>query len=220
MKIISFISLSVVCLIMSALYTLFNEKRGWQGFLIRGLATFSLLCLSLLITSLKSLTNALPLFISFSLGLFVISEFLFLVEMEEEKKGMFSGIIYALVYLLLSLSALSLANFNYIALISGVVVGGGLGVTTWLVNKNRDIVNIIANILQYVFISLIIAFAINGLIMSLHMISTVFMLIGGVLLLTSKIMKDFGKDRKVITIILNAAMMVGMIAITCSTYFF
>lgn len=220
MIIIPFACLGAVCLIMSIVYTMFNNKKGWQGLLVKCLTMFSLFLFALISANLKSIINAIALYIPVAFVVLIVSECLSCMDIDEKVKTIFSGVIKIASFALIAISAMSLAEFNILALIGGLLLGVGLGLISWAKNKYKNLYVILIEIFNFMAICAIIGLGINAVLRSSHFISSILLLVAGVVLLVVKLMRVYGKNNKIVNIIANELYILALIVIGCSIYFF
>lgn len=220
MIIVPFICLGAVCLIMSIVYTILNNKKGWQGLLVKCLTMLSLFVFAMISANLMSLINAITLYIPISFVVLIISECLDCMEVDLKSKTIFQGIINIIAFALIAMSAMSLAEFNVLSLAGGILFGAGIGLISWAVNKYKDFYIIILEIFNFIAICAIIGLGINAVLLSTHLISSILLLAGGVVLLIQKMMRAFDNKHKAVNLIANELYILALIAIGCSLFFF
>lgn len=220
MIIVPFICLGAVCLIMSIVYTILNNKKGWQGLLVKCLTMLSLFIFAMISANLMSLINAIALYIPISFVVLIISECLDCMEVDLKSKTIFQGIINIIAFALIAMSAMSLAEFNVLSLAGGILLGAGIGLISWAVNKYKDFYIIILEIFNFIAICAIIGLGINAVLLSTHLISSILLLAGGVVLLIQKMMRAFDNKHKAVSLIANELYILALIAVGCSLFFF
>lgn len=220
MIIVPFICLGAVCLIMSIVYTILNNKKGWQGLLVKCLTMLSLFVFAMISANLMSLINAIALYIPISFVVLIISECLDCMEVDLKSKTIFQGIINIIAFALIAMSAMSLAEFNVLSLAGGILLGAGIGLISWAVNKYKDFYIIILEIFNFIAICAIIGLGINAVLLSTHLISSILLLAGGVVLLIQKMMRVFDNRHKAVNLIANELYILALIAVGCSLFFF
>lgn len=220
MIIVPFICLGAVCLIMSIVYTILNNKKGWQGLLVKCLTMLSLFVFAMISANLMSLINAIALYIPISFVVLIISECLDCMEVDLKSKTIFQGIINIIAFALIAMSAMSLAEFNVLSLAGGILLGAGIGLISWAVNKYKDFYIIILEIFNFIAICAIIGLGINAVLLSTHLISSILLLAGGVVLLIQKMMRAFDNKQKAVSLIANELYILALIAVGCSLFFF
>ncbi len=220
MIIVPFICLGAVCLIMSIVYTILNNKKGWQGLLVKCLTMLSLFVFAMISANLMSLINAIALYIPISFVVLIISECLDCMEVDLKSKTIFQGIINIIAFALIAMSAMSLAEFNVLSLAGGILLGAGIGLISWAVNKYKDFYIIILEIFNFIAICAIIGLGINAVLLSTHLISSILLLAGGVVLLIQKMMRAFDNKHKAVNLIANELYILALIAVGCSLFFF
>lgn len=220
MIIVPFICLGAVCLIMSIVYTILNNKKGWQGLLVKCLTMLSLFVFAMISANLMSLINAIALYIPISFVVLIISECLDCMEVDLKSKTIFQGIINIIAFALIAMSAMSLAEFNVLSLAGGILLGAGIGLISWAVNKYKDFYIIILEIFNFIAICAIIGLGINAVLLSTHLISSILLLAGGVVLLIQKMMRVFDNKHKAVNLIANELYILALIAVGCSLFFF
>ena len=220
MVLIPFICLFIVCGIMSIIYTLYYDKKGWQGILVKGLTILSLIIFSMVTANLKSLNSAITLFIPISLALLLVDECLSTIENSEKINIIFSGILKTISYVFFALTAMSLAEFSLLGFFAGILLGAGIGLITWGVKKYKTIEKIILEILTFIAIGFLIGLGMYAVIVSTHLVSSIMILIGGILLLAQKMMLVFGEQNKIVRIIAHEIYVFAIILICSSIYFY
>mgnify|MGYP005779488647 CR=1 FL=1 len=220
MVLIPYICLCVVCVLMSVIYTLYYDKKGWQGILVKGLTILSLIIFSMVSANLKSLNSAITLFIPISLALLLVDECLSLIESSEKVNTIFGGLLRIISCVLFALTAMSLAEFSLLGFFAGILLGAGIGLITWGVKKYKTIEKIVIEILTFMAIGFLIGLGTYAVIMSTHLISSILMLVGGILMLAQKMMLVFGEQNKIVRIIAHEVYVIAIIVISCSIYFY
>lgn len=221
MNTIPVICLGALCFIMAVAYTIFGQKGGWQGLAVRGLAIVSCVALAQVSGSLKSLTNALPIFITIGLSVLILGEALKVTNVANEKaQTIASGVINSVGLILISLGGLSLSEFNIFAILGGLLFGVGFGLIVCAIKKYKTKDKVFFEIFSFMSIGLILGFGLMAVISSTHNLSAICTLGGGLVLLFYKLMLSLGKGGKIITYIANALFIIGLTAITLSIYLY
>lgn len=220
MILVSYICLAVLCLIMTVVYALFNNKIGWQGLLVKGLTMLSLLVLALVSANLKSLINAISLYIPIGLSVLLVCECLYCVEIETKQRYIFSRVLQILGYLSIAFSAMALSEFNILAIIGGMLIGCGTGLICWGIKRYNKIEIILMEIISFVAIGMIIGFGLHSLLNSSHFISSLLVFVGGIILFIQKVLTTFSGNKKVIIIISNILYIIALISISSSLFFY
>ena len=220
MEQIVFILLSVLCAGMGGVYTAFYKKTGWQGILVRGLTIVSLIALPLTTANIKSLNNALPIFVCLGLVFLLMTETLFASNnLDAKPKELVFSILYSVGNVLLSLGTLSLAQFNGFGFAGGILLGLGVGLVVCAIKKYKAFYPVIVEILVYSSIGLILGFGLMAVLSSKHMVSAVFMMVAGVTLLAQRIMTSFEKG-KVMGYIANGLYVLSLLLISMTIFFY
>ncbi len=221
MKYLPFIILSILCVGMGTLYTIFHKKIGWQGIILRGLSILSFLILAVVSANSKELNNALPMFVMIALGLNIMSETLLASNNVDEKARLitFSLLNFASV-LLFAVSSITLSEFNVLALVGGILAGIGLGLIICGFKKNWAIEPILMEILVSLSLGLLLGFSLTATIVSKHFVSGILMLIGSILMFAKHILESFCGKYKIMGYIINAIFMISLLIMTMTIYFF
>lgn len=220
MEMVPYICLGALCVILGVLNVIFNRKTGWQGIVVRGLAVLSLLAFSIIVSSLKGIVNALPMYISLGLAVLMMAEIVYVSMTDDDKmKPVINGLFFAVSAVMFALSTMSLAEFSLFALVGGLLAGIGFGLITCAFKQNKGLNRILMNILTFACIGLIIGLGINAVMISKHMISSICVLAGGALLLVHRALVVCGKG-KVAGYLASVIGTLALIAITISIYFY
>ena len=220
MELIVFILLSVLCVGMSGVYTAFHKKTGWEGILVRGLTIVSLIALPLIMANIKSLNNALPIFVCLGFSFLLMTETLFASNnLIAKPKELVFSILYATGNTLLSLGTLSLAQFNGFGFAGGLLFGLGVGFVICAIKKYKAFYPVIVEVLVYGSIGLILGFGLMAVLSSKHIISAIFMLVAGVLLLSQRVMKNFEKGT-VMGYISSGIYVLSLLLISMTIFFY
>lgn len=223
MNIISFVLLTVLCVGMCVISTIFSRRDSWQGGLIKCLTLLSIVALALICGNLRELNNALPIFVVLAL----VVELVRLCQAGENKndssdnkKNIVLEILNIAVLLMLVLSAITLAKFNLLALASGILLGGGGGLIFTAAKKIKDWKMILLNIAKYACLALVLAFSITALAFARHTVSSVVMLLGILCLLTSVIIGELDKKGTKLDYLAYALRLAALILIAVTIYFY
>ena len=212
--------LGAVCLLMAIMYTIFGQKGGWQGLLVRGLAIVSCLALALVSANLKSITHALPLFVTIGFALLLLSEALKVAGIEDEKANIVTfGVLNSVGFVSIALGGMALGEFNYFAIVGGVFLGIALGCIVCAVKKYKKPARVFVEIFTYMSMGFIVGFGLMSVLGSSHFYSSVCMLGGGVLLIVQKLMTSLGKG-KAVTYIANALYIIALTALSVTIYLY
>ena len=221
MKIATFIIFCVLAVGMAAVYTIFHKEKGYKALLIRGGSVLACFALALICANLSSLSNAMPLFIFFGTMFMLLSEAMIVSPIEEEKPKMIVfGVLKALTIACFGLSALSLTNFNIIALAAGVLFGAGMGCVVCAVKKYKKWYQVLATLLIWVAIGFLLVEAVFACIKSVHLISGIMMVGGAAMLMVSQLIRSFAKDESKINYVMRALYILGTAIIASSIYFY
>lgn len=226
MRILSYISLCIVCLCASVLFIVFGKKEGWKGQLTRSLTYLTFLIFAVVLGSLKSLTNALPMFLILAFGTMIAKSSF---EGEENKqwsmlkeskaKVLINGILSPIIILFICLSNLSLSGFNFFSTLGGLMFGLGFGLIIWAILHEKKL-NTILLLIEFSFLGLLVGVGYGATIATSHKTSAILMLIGGLMFFTSAVMKKLSKENKVVKIIANSLMLLSFAVMTSSIYFY
>ncbi len=221
MKIASIILLSVLCVGMGVIYTIFYKRDSWQGIVIKGLTMLSILALALISTSLREISNAMPIFITLALALLIMSETIKGSQTVDEnaKLIVFSLFSFASTTLF-AISAITLSQFNVLALIGGILTGVGLGLIVCAVKKTWSLWPMVMEILVWLSIGLLLGFTLTATMIGKHLVSSVLMLVGAVLILSQKMLNKFRKDNKIFDYLENGIYVLALVLMTISIYFY
>ena len=221
MKIIPVICLGVLCLLMAIVYTVFSQKSGWQGLLVRGLAILSCILFSQISANLNAINNALPLFTILGLSLLILCETLKVAGIASEKAQVVTfGALNSVAFTLISLSALSLGEFNAFALIGGVFFGIAGGLLVCAIKKYKKVYRVFSEIFTFMAIGFIIGFGLMSILSTTHFLSAICMLAGGTFLLLARLINGLSKGGKVSSYISNALFIIGLTVISLATFLY
>ena len=218
---ITVICLGVLCVLMAVVYTIYGQKSGWQGLLVRGLAILSCIALTLVSASLRSITNALPIFVTIGLAILLLSETLKVSNFAGDKaQTVVSGILTSVAFISIALGGMSLSEFSIFALLGGIFFGVGFGLVVCAIKKYKGIDKVLSEVFSFMAIGFILGFGLMAILSSIHTLSAVCMLGGGLVLLFQKFMLSLGKGGKVISYIANALFVVAIAVISLSIYLY
>ncbi len=221
MNIIPIICFGVLALAMAGVYTFFSQKSGWQGLLVRGLAVLSCIALAQISGSLRAITNAFPLFVTLGLRVLVLAEALKVGGIENEKaRDVTFGALNGSAFLLISLGGLSLGEFNIFAVLGGVFLGVALGMLVCAIKKYKTLHRVIGEISAFTGMGFVLGFGLMALLSTTHVLSAIFMIAGGALLIASRLMLTLSKGGKVVTMIANAMYALALAIIALSIYLY
>ncbi len=218
---VPFIILSILCVGMGAIFTIFHKKVGWQGILLRGLTIFSFLILAIVSANVKELNNALPMFVLIALGLLILSESLFASNNVDENARLitFSLLNFASI-MLFAVSSITLSEFDVLALVGGILTGLGLGLIVCGFKRNWALYPILMEILISLSLGLLLGFSLTAVIVSSHFISSLFMLFGAVLMTTKHILESFCSKYKFCGYLVSALYLLSLLFMTMTIFFF
>lgn len=220
MTMIPFICLTIVCVGLGVVNTIFHKLNAWKGIVVRGLFILSLISFAMIVSNLNGINNALTLFITIGLSALLLAESVFVSMSDEDKfKPIVNGTFFAISNVLFALSLISLAEFSVLALFGGVLTGIGFGLIVCVPKKNKGLNRIIMNVITFASIGLLLGLGVNAVLTSKHMISAVLMLIGGVMMLAHRILVVCGHG-KIAGYLTRAFNTLALIAITISIYFY
>lgn len=220
MKIISLLTLGLVCVVMSVIYALFGRKEGWKGTLARVSTYFTLTAFALVLSSLNSLTNALTIFIVISFALMIAMQSFEKTSETDTSKEIVEGLLSSLSILLLALSNLSLSGFNFFSTIGGLLLGTGAGLVVWAIKKYKGKAKILFTVIEFALIGLLAGVGYGAVVASVHSVSAVIMMIGGLLILVSSVMQRLAEEKKIIVVIADILMVVALTLMASSIYFY
>lgn len=180
----------------------------------------SLIVFVLVSANLKSLITAVTLYIPIALVVLVIREVLDCIEVEEQTKILISGILETVSFTCIAMCAMSLAEFNALALVGGMLIGAGFGLVGWAVKRYTKLSQIIVELTTYIAIGAIIGFSSFGLVFAKHMTSAILMLVGGCLLLVQKMLKTYGDKNKIVKIIASSFYILSLLIVSSSIFFY
>lgn len=218
MKLASFIVLGAVCAIMSVLYAIFNDKKGWQGFFVKALTLFCILSFSLVLSHLKAITNATSLFIALSCGVFLLGDGL--NAFIEDNKNWIEKLCFTFANAILLAATISVYQTSILALAGGILLGLGLGLIAWTVGNKQNVFNVVLLVLQLALIGGCVGCGIFNVLGSLHFLTAVLVFLGSVLLLAGMFIKGLNKNNKTANIVASLMFALGLSLIASSTYFY
>ena len=220
MESVVFILLCVLCAGMCGVYITFYKKTGWEGILVRGLTMLSLFALPLIMANIKGLNNALPIFVCLGFALLLMTDTLYASNnLIARPKELVFSILYGTGNTFLSLGTLSLAQFNGFGFAGGLLFGLGVGFVICAIKRYKAFYPVIVELLVYGSIGLILGFGLMAVLSTKHVISAIFMLAAGVLLLAQGIMKNFEKG-KVMGYISSGLYVVALLLISMTIFFY
>ena len=220
MRLIAFICFGVICVLMTVIYTLFNQKTGWAGLLVRGMSIFSLIVFLFVLNSLKSLTNALALYLSISIVLLLINEVVDLTTDDEYVADIFGGVLKTCAGVCMALSVVSISEFNLFALIGGVLLGLAFGFTSWAFGKYEGAWNISFKLLQFAAFGAVVGAGLCGIMFSLHSTTALILMIGSALFVITNTVKYIFNENNVVQIVTSVFYMLSLLTIVSSVYFY
>lgn len=220
MSTIAFVCLAVVCVALGIINMIFNKLVGWQGIVVRGLSILSLIAFNLIVSNLRGINNALPLFITLALACILLAEAICVSMSDKEKlKPVINSVFFAFSCVLFSLSGVSLSEFSLLAFLGGLSAGIGIGLIICAIKKEKALNQILMNILSFACIGILIGFGVNAVIASKHIISSVCLLVGGALMLMYRALTICGHG-KTAGYLASAFKSLALIALTLSIYFY
>lgn len=220
MILIPFICLSVICVAMGVMNTIFHNLTGWKAIVVRGVTMVSLTTFALVISNLRGITNAFPLFIGLAFVSLLLSETIETSMPEDEKlKPIIRGVFYSISCILFALSAASLAEFSVLALLGGLFAGIGSGLIICAIKKEKGLNQIIMNISTLGCVGLLIGLSFGAVVNSQHLASALLMLLGGLMLLAHRLLIVCGRG-KVVVYITHALYSLALILMAASIYFY
>lgn len=220
METFSIVSLSLLCALMAVGYAIFGHKTGWKGLVVRGSAILSCVALSLVSANFKSLTNALPLFLTLGLCVLVLAEALKDKVENEKTQRVVYGLACGLGFILISLGGLSMSQFNIFALLGGIFFGVAFGLIVCGIKKYKSANEVLTEILHFTAIGFILGFGLMGLVSYTHITSSICLLGGGLVLLFQKLVVTLGRGGKTEVAISNLLYILALVAISFTIYLY
>lgn len=221
MKIATFIIFCVLAVGMTAVYTIFHKEKGYKALLIRGGSVLACFALALISANMNSLSTAFPLLIFFGMMFMLLSEAMILTPIEQEKPKMIVfGSLKALTIACFGLSAMSLANFSFLALSAGLLLGSGIGCVICAIKKYKKWHQVLATLLIWGALGFLLVEGLFACLKSIHIGSAVVMLLGGAMLMASQFIRTFAKDEAKIQYVMRALYVLGAALIAASIYFY
>ena len=213
--------MGVVCLSMSIMYSVWEKSGDWQGFLVRTLTSLFLLIYSIITINLTSVINAFSLFVAIGTAISLFYESLQTSAVQNENaRNIIGGVSNALIYLAFALSIMSLAEFNILSLVGGVLLGLGLGLLVLIIKKHKKLSIILPTILIYIALGIAVGFGINSIIATKHFISAITTLASIALLLIEELLMQFVKESKTKTVVCIELKTITMILFIISIYLY
>ena len=221
MKMIPFIIFGVLCVAMNVIYTLFNKSKGYKALLIRGLTVLACIGLAFVSANLNSLTNSFPLLILFGLGFMLLSEAMVVSQIDNEKPRMIVfGLLSCASNSMFGISAMSLTNFNIFAFAGGILLGLGFGCVVCAIKKYKQWYNVLTTLLVFASTGFLLAEGVFAVMTSIHSLASILMLVGGVLMMSERMISAFAKRESIITYFASFLYILSAIAIASSIYFY
>ncbi len=221
MTMLPIILIGVVTLAMCVLYAIFQDMGEWQGFIVRSLTGLFLLIYAVITINLTSIINAFSLFITIALAIFMFYEGLQTSKISNlQAKTMLSGISKALIYLSVALGIMSLAEFNWLALVGGLLLGVGLGLMIWAIKKYKNASNFLSTVFIFIALGLGVGFGINSIFTTRHLISAIIAVVSMALMLLSEFLAHFLKEGKANSITSSTLRNIALIMLVISIYLF
>lgn len=219
MILIPFIAVGVATLLMGIIDAFFRDKGNWQSLLFRALTMAFLAVFALIAVNLTSTCNALSLFISIGIVLYLVKMLDITHKIENEKtKLIYSGVLDILIIVIFALSTLSLATFNVLAAAGGLLLGIALGLLVWAIRRDDRLDRALVRFFKYFVLGLFLGLAISGLFTSNHLASAIIIICASIAMLTKEILSEFMKTSRSKQIALDILAVVILIAMVVSIY--
>lgn len=205
--------------IVDVLFGFFGNKKGWQGFVVRNIAYFLLIVLSLVISLSKSVVNAYVLFFAVGFILMLVRDS-FNGQIENSNgKDVCLNTLDGLAYMSLALGVMSIAEFSSLAMFGGIFVGASLGLLYWAINKNMPWTTIFL-VFKYAMLGFVLGMGINAVLVSLHTVSAWIALSGTVLAVVGQLLVDIFHNKEKLNQIMNILLLVGYSVMVASIFFY
>ena len=219
MILIPFIAVGVATLLMGIIDALFRDMKNWQSLLFRALTMAFLAVFALVAVNLTSTCNALSLFISIGIVLYLVKMLDITHKIENEKtKLIYSGVLDILIIVIFALSTLSLSTFNVLAAAGGLLLGIALGLLVWAIRRDDRLDRALVRFFKYFALGLFLGLAISGLFTSNHLASAIIIICASIAMLTKEILSEFIKTSRSKQIALDILAVVILIAMVVSIY--
>ena len=221
MKILVFVIFLVLCVGMNIAYTIFHQEKGYKGLLIKGSTILSCLMFALVCANLNSLTNSQPLLIVFGIACMLFSQAMSISEIDEEKPKMIvHGVLNGVAIACFGISCISLSNFSFLAILGGLSLGAGLGCAVCSIRKYKKWYQVFSVLFHWSGAGFLLGEGLYAIIASTHILSSILMLIGGVMILFNQIVRDFIPQKQKWDYVYNAIYVFSTIVIATSIFFF
>ena len=221
MKILVFSIFLVLCVGMNIVYTIFHKEKGYKGLLIKGSTLLSCLMFALVCANLNSLTNSQPLLVVFGLACMLFAQAMSISEIDSEKSKMIVyGVLNGVAIACFGMSCISLSNFSFLAILGGISVGAGLGCAVCSVKKYKKWYQVLSVLFHWCGAGFLLGEGLYAIIASTHLISSILMLAGGVMIVFNQIVRDFLPQKAKWEYVFNAIYVLSAIAIASSIFFF
>lgn len=221
MKILVFVIFLVLCVGMNIAYTIFHQEKGYKGLLIKGSTILSCLMFALVCANLNSLTNSQPLLIVFGIACMLFSQAMSISEIDEEKPKMIvHGVLNGVAIACFGISCISLSNFSFLAILGGLSLGAGLGCTVCSIRKYKKWYQVLSVLFHWSGAGFLLGEGLYAIIASTHMLSSILMLVGGVMILFNQIVRDFIPQKQKWDYVYSAIYVFSTIVIATSIFFF
>ncbi len=221
MNIVPFIIFAILSVAMGVVYTIFHKKIGWQGIVLRGLTMLTILAFAVISSNARELNNALPMFIIIAIGVLIVSETLNASQnVDENSRFITFSIFNAISTILFAVSAITLAQFNVLGLLGGLLTGLGIGLIVCAVKKNWALYPILMEIMVGLSVGLLLGFSLVAVIISKHFVSSLLMLLGAIIMLAKHIVEKFFNKSKASGYLISALNAISLIIMTMSIYFY
>lgn len=219
MILIPFIAVGVATLLMGIIDAIFRDMKNWQSLLFRALTMAFLAVFALIAVNLTSTCNALSLFISIGIVLYLVKMLDITHKIENENiKLIYSGVLDILIIVIFALSTLSLATFNVLAAAGGLLLGIALGLLVWAIRRDDRLDRALVRFFKYFALGLFLGLAISGLFTSNHLASGVIMMCASIGMLTKEMLAEFIKENRSKQIALHILEIVILIVLVVAIY--
>lgn len=220
MVIAGFICTLVVALIMGGFFVAFDRSTKFLAFTSKLLAPLASLILALACANLSSALGGYTIFIVVGIA-FVLAKEVFLCAKKAEDNNeniLFVGIINAVSSLCFAVGGIFLARFNIFGLLLGLFLGLGLACILLTVKR----LNLASSLMlgaNLAIAGMILGQAITLLLAKVSLITTIFYLLSGVMMLTSQIVNLFVKQEVALKYVKRVTQILSLILLSASIFF-
>ena len=181
----------------------------------------TILAFAVISSNARELNNALPMFIIIAIGVLTVSETLNASQnVDENSRFITFSIFNAISTILFAVSAITLAQFNVLGLLGGLLTGLGIGLIVCAVKKNWALYPILMEIMVGLSVGLLLGFSLVAVIISKHFVSSLLMLLGAIIMLAKHIVEKFFNKSKASGYLICALNAISLIIMTMSIYFY